>query len=70
MTQTDFHHAKPVYEWLPGWTEDVSGARDLTDLPTAARDYVQFLNDVSGAPISAVGVGQDRAATIVLRDLI
>jgi adenylosuccinate synthase len=70
MTQTDYHHAKPVYEWLPGWTEDVSGARDLTDLPTAARDYVQFLNDVSGAPISAVGVGQDRAATIVLRDLI
>ncbi len=70
MTQTDFHHAKPVYEWLPGWTEDVSGAREVSDLPTAARDYVQFLNDVSGAPISAVGVGQDRAATIVLRDLI
>ena len=70
MTQTGFHHAKPVYEELPGWTEDISGARSVDDLPPNAKAYVQFLQDVSGAPISAIGVGQDRNATIVVRDLL
>lgn len=70
MTQTGFHHAKPIYEYLPGWQEDISGARELEDLPKNARDYVQFLEDVSGARISAIGVGQDRDATIAVHDLI
>ena len=70
MTQTGFHHATPIYEYLPGWSEDISSARTLEDLPANARSYVQFLQDVSGAPISAIGVGQDRDATIAVRDLI
>ncbi len=70
MTQTDFHHAKPIYEMLPGWTEDISGAKELSDLPANARAYVKFLQDVSGARISAIGVGQDRDATIAIHDLI
>ena len=70
MTQTEFHHAKPIYEMLPGWTEDISKAQSLEDLPANARSYVQYLEDISGAPISAIGVGQDRNATISLRDLI
>ncbi|MBU6347059.1 MAG: adenylosuccinate synthase [Actinomycetales bacterium] len=70
MTQTEFHHAKPIYEMLPGWTEDISGAKTLEDLPANARSYVQFLEDISGTQISAIGVGQDRNATIALRDLI
>lgn len=70
MTQTDFHHAQPVYEYLSGWAEDITGARSLGDLPPAARDYVQFLEQASGAPISAIGVGPDRDATIVIRDLL
>ena len=37
MTQTDFHHAVPVYEEFPGWTEDITGARDFADLPKNAR---------------------------------
>ncbi len=69
-TQTEFHHAKPIYELLPGWTEDISRAQSLDDLPTNARDYVQFLQDVSGTRISAIGVGQDRNATISIHDLI
>lgn len=69
-TQTEFHHAKPIYELLPGWTEDISGAQSLNDLPKNARDYVQFLQDVSGTRISAIGVGQDRNATISIHDLI
>jgi adenylosuccinate synthase len=69
-SQTDFHHAKPVYEYLPGWSEDISGCRTFEELPKNAQDYVRFLEKVSGARISAIGVGQDRNATISLHDLI
>jgi adenylosuccinate synthase len=68
--QTDFHHAKPIYEVLPGWKSDITGARTFEDLPPNAQSYVKFLEDVSGAPMSAIGVGQDRNATISVRDLI
>ena len=70
MSQTDFHHAKPIYEELPGWTEDISGARSIEDLPANAQAYVRYLEQLSGAPISAIGVGQDRDATIVVRDML
>ncbi len=70
MTQTGFHHAKPVYEYLPGWTEDLSTARELSDLPKAAREYVSYLEEHSGTRISAIGVGPERDQTIVVHDLL
>jgi adenylosuccinate synthase len=70
MTQTGFHHAKPIYERLPGWKSDISGAKTLEDLPPNARSYVQFLEDISGTRISAIGVGQDRDATIPIHSLV
>jgi adenylosuccinate synthase len=70
MTQTEFHHAKPVYEMFTGWDEDITGARSMEDLPKAARAYVEALESVSGAPISVVGVGPDRDATIAVRSLV
>jgi adenylosuccinate synthase len=69
-SQTDFHHAKPIYEYLPGWKENISKAKTVADLPNNAREYVKFLEKVSGAPISAIGVGPGRDETIVVRDLI
>jgi adenylosuccinate synthase len=69
-SQTDFHHAKPIYEFLPGWKENISKAKSIADLPNNAREYVKFLEKVSGAPISAIGVGPGRDETIVVRDLI
>ena len=69
-TQTEFHHAKPVYEYLPGWSEDISSARSIEELPKNAQRYLAFLEEVSNAPISAVGVGQHRDAVISVRDLI
>jgi adenylosuccinate synthase len=69
-SQTDFHHAKPIYEYLPGWNENISKAKSVADLPNNAREYVEFLEKVSGAPISAIGVGPGRDETIVVRDLI
>jgi len=64
-SQTDFHHAKPIYEYLPGWKEDISKARTVSDLPKNAQDYVKYLEEISGAPISAIGVGPGRDETIV-----
>ncbi|CAB4717657.1 MAG: adenylosuccinate synthase [Actinobacteria bacterium] len=64
-SQTDFHHAKPIYEYLPGWKEDISKARTITDLPKNAQDYVKYLEEISGAPMSAIGVGPGRDETIV-----
>jgi adenylosuccinate synthase len=69
-SQTDFHHAKPIYEYLPGWKENISKAKSVEDLPNNAREYVKFLEKVSGAPINAIGVGPGRDETIVVRDLI
>ena len=70
MTQTQFHHAKPIYEYLPGWEEDISNAKTFEDLPLNARKYVEYLEKISGASMSAIGVGQHRDATISRRDLI
>jgi adenylosuccinate synthase len=69
-SQTDFHHAKPIYENLPGWKEDISKARSISDLPKNAQAYVKFLEEISGAPMSAIGVGPGRDETISVRDLI
>jgi adenylosuccinate synthase len=70
MTQTDFHHAKPIYEFLPGWDEDITKAREFSDLPVNAQAYVRTLEQMSGAPISAIGVGPARDATIQLRSFL
>ncbi|MEJ7832002.1 MAG: adenylosuccinate synthase [Nocardioides sp.] len=70
VNQSDFHHAVPIYEYLPGWWEDIRGARTLSDLPANARAYVAAVEEMSGARISAVGVGPDRDATVVIHDLI
>jgi adenylosuccinate synthase len=69
-SQTDFHHAKPIYEYLPGWKEDISKARSISDLPKNAHAYVKFLEEISGAPMSAIGVGPGRDETISVKDLI
>jgi adenylosuccinate synthase len=69
-SQSDFHHAKPIYEYLPGWSENISKAKSINDLPKNARAYVEYLEKISGAPISAIGVGPGRDETITVRDLI
>ncbi|MGA0902426.1 MAG: adenylosuccinate synthetase, partial [Candidatus Nanopelagicaceae bacterium] len=69
-SQTDFHHAKPIYEYLPGWGEDISNAKELSDLPANAIAYVKYLEEISGASMSAIGVGPGRDQTIVVKDFI
>ena len=68
--QTDFHHAKPIFETMPGWWEDISGCRTFEDLPENAQDYVLRLEELSGAHISCIGVGPGRDETIVRRAIV
>ena len=70
VSQSDFHHAKPIYEIFPGWDEDITSAKKFEELPKNAQDYVLALEKLSGTRISAIGVGPDRNATIVRHDLL
>ena len=57
---TLLEHARPVYETMPGWKADTSGARSIDDLPAAARDYLHHLEALTGVPIAFVSVGTRR----------
>ena len=70
MTQSELHHAKPIYEFLDGWTEDISGARSFEELPANCQAYVKFLEEKIGCRISGIGVGPGREQTIVIHDLL
>ena len=70
LTQTDFHHAEPIYETMPAWDEDITECREFEDLPQKAQDYVLRLEELSGAPISYIGVGPGRDQTIVRHDIM
>ena len=70
VNQTDFHHAKPIYEYFPGWSEDISTARTFDDLPQNAQDYVLALEAMSNTRISVIGVGPERDEVIVRHALL
>lgn len=70
VNQSDFHHAKPIYEEFPGWSEDISGARRFEDLPKNAQDYILALEQMSGSRMSAIGVGPEREQVVVRHDLL
>jgi adenylosuccinate synthase len=59
---------KPVYEELPGWSEDVSGARSLAELPANAQRYLERIRELSGVRLAMIGVGAARDATIVIEN--
>jgi adenylosuccinate synthase len=70
VSQSDFHHAVPIYQEFPGWDEDISGVRRFEDLPKTAQEYVLAIEAMSGSRISAIGVGPDREAIVVRHDLV
>ncbi len=61
----DFTNAKPIYEELPGWCEDITGCRKFEDLPANAQAYVKRIEEISGVKVSIVAVGPDRDQTIM-----
>ncbi len=70
VSQSDFHHATPIYEEFPGWQEDIAGIRDFDKLPANAQRYVRAIEELSGARISAIGTGPDRDHIIELHNLL
>lgn len=60
---------EPVYEELPGWTEDITGCRTLEDLPANARYYIERVSELTGIPLSIFSVGPDRNQTNVVRNI-
>ena len=70
VSQSDFHHAKPIYENFPGWSEDISTCRTFEELPATAQSYILKLEELSGCRISAIGVGPQRDAIIVRHDML
>jgi len=61
----DLSGCEAVYEELPGWQTDITGATSYDQLPQALKDYVKFIEDYIGIPVTIVSVGPDRNATIV-----
>jgi adenylosuccinate synthase len=70
MTQTAFHHARPIYEELDGWWEDISKARTEADLPLNARRYIERIEELCGTRVSVIGVGPGRDENVVRHDLL
>jgi len=70
VSQSDFHHATPIYEVLPGWKTDISGCRTFEELPENARAYIEFVEQRIGARISAIGVGPGRDEIIQRHSLL
>ncbi|HET9647907.1 MAG TPA: adenylosuccinate synthase [Microlunatus sp.] len=70
MTQSEFHHAKPVYEEMDGWDDDITACRDFADLPKNTQAYVNRLEELCGARISGIGVGPGREQSIMINDLL
>lgn len=70
MTQTAFHHAKPIYEEMDGWGEDITQVRKFDELPANARRYIERIEELCGAKVSVVGVGPGREENIVRHNLI
>ena len=64
--QTIFHKCQPVYEEHEGWTEDISGAKTLADLPKAAKDYIARIEELAGVKFSIISVGPKRSQTIIV----
>lgn len=65
--QTIFHKAEPIYEQMPGWRTDISHAREWSDLPRDAQNYVRRLEDLVGAPVTDISVGPEATETVSRR---
>lgn len=60
---------EPVYEEMPGWTVDITGVKNLSELPENARHYLERISQLTGIPLSIFSVGPDRSQTNVVRSV-
>ncbi|MGV3003319.1 adenylosuccinate synthase [Vibrio sp.] len=65
MSADDFERATPVYETMPGWSENTFGAKSIDELPQAALDYIKRIEELTGVPVDIISTGPDRNETII-----
>ena len=70
MTLDELRRAEPVYETFPGWSEDISGARRVEDLPDTARRYIEAIERLVDVPAALLSIGPGRDETIVCQELL
>jgi len=70
VTERQVEAAEPIYEYLPGWTDDISGIKNFADLPPTCQAYVKRLEELIGCRVSGIGVGPSRDQTIVIHRLL
>jgi adenylosuccinate synthase len=70
ISQSDFHHARPIYEYLPGWSQEITTCRSFDELPANARGYILRVEELIGARVSAIGVGPGREEIIERHSLL
>lgn len=63
----EWENIEPIYETLPGWNESTFGVKTLANLPSAARDYIKRVEEVTGLPIDIISTGPDRCEILILR---
>ncbi len=63
--QRVLYNCKPVYDDLPGWEDDISGVERFEDLPKEAQEYIHYVEEHAGVPITMVSVGPQRSATFL-----
>lgn len=68
-TIPQLQRCKPVYEELPGWSEDISGVKSIGKLPEAARNYIRRVEELTGVKVAVMSVGPDRLQTVTLHDV-
>ena len=70
MTQAELQIAKPILEFLPGWSEDITKIRDFAGLPANCQAYVKRLEELIRCRISGIGVGPGREEAVMINDLV
>ena len=67
MSADDYELVEPVYETMPGWSENTFGVKTLDGLPQAARNYIRRIEEITGVPVDIISTGPDRDETMILR---
>ena len=67
MAADGYELITPVYESMPGWSENSFGVTEYADLPQAAKNYIKRIEELTGVPIDIISTGPDRKETIILR---
>ena len=67
MAADGYELITPVYEEMPGWSENSYGVTEYEDLPQAAKNYIKRLEELTGVPIDIISTGPERKETIILR---